>query len=143
LGLANLLMLPLVGLNQKLTVKEIGIYLGGLIPALVGGILILLKLRQLYGQRLDLNGFKGWIQSRPLIGFLFLLCALGLTGFPVSTTFLGEDLLLSHIAEGDYGRAFLLSITFVLNGIAVIRLYARLFLGHYSKSMQHSTPLTI
>ena len=143
LGLANLLMLPLVGLNQELTVKEIGIYLGGLIPALVGGILILLKLRQLYGQRLDLNGFKGWIQSRPLIGFLFLLCALGLTGFPVSTTFLGEDLLLSHIAEGDYGRAFLLSITFVLNGIAVIRLYARLFLGHYSKSMQHSTPLTL
>ena len=143
LGLANLLMLPLVGLSQELTIREIEIYLGGLIPAWTGGALILSKLRQYDGRRLDLQGFKGWIQPNPMAGFLFLLCALGLTGFPVTTTFLGEDLLLSHISEGDYGRALLLSITFVLNGIAVIRLYARLFLGHYTKTMQHSTPLTI
>ncbi|MFM7913703.1 MAG: hypothetical protein ACKO9W_16105, partial [Bacteroidota bacterium] len=82
-------------------------------------------------------------QPHPTVGFLFLVCSLGMTGFPISTTFLGEDLLLSHVAEGDYVRAVVLSFTFVLNGIAVIRLYARIFLGHFSKSIQFSTPITI
>ncbi|NCV43011.1 MAG: hypothetical protein EBW17_07635, partial [Actinobacteria bacterium] len=82
-----------------------------------------------------MDPFEYLPQPHPTLGFLFLVCALGMTGFPISTTFLGEDLLLSHVAEGDYGRAVVLSFTFVLNGIAVIRLYARIFLGHFSKSI--------
>lgn len=143
LGLANLLTLPLVGLSEALNPTEIGLFVGGLFPAWILGFWILGRVRRLSNTALDLHGFKGLVQPHPTLGFLFLVCALGMTGFPISTTFLGEDLLLSHVAEGDYVRAVVLSFTFVLNGIAVIRLYARIFLGHFSKSIQFSTPITI
>lgn len=143
LGLANLLTLPLVGFSESLNLTEIILFVGGLFPAWILGLWILGRVRQLNNKALDLNGFKGLVQAHPGLGFLFLICSLGMTGFPISTTFLGEDLLLSHVAEGDYGRAVVLSFTFVLNGIAVIRLYARIFLGYFSKSIQFSTPISI
>jgi len=73
--------------------------------------------------------YQGYVKKHPLVGFLFLLCVLGLIGFPISPTFIGEDLLFSHIHKDQYLLAFLAALAFVMEGIAAIRIYARLFLG--------------
>jgi formate hydrogenlyase subunit 3/multisubunit Na+/H+ antiporter MnhD subunit len=91
----------------------------------------------------DLNAYWGLIHTKPTLGFFFLMSGLGMSGFPITTTFLGQDLLLSHIEEGDFVMATLLALSFVLNGISIIRMYARVFLGHHQKSYLHSTPQTL
>jgi NADH:ubiquinone oxidoreductase subunit 4 (subunit M) len=51
-------------------------------------------------------------------------------GFPLSPTFIGEDLLFSHIHQDQYLLAFFAAMAFVMEGIAAIRIFARLFLGN-------------
>ena len=77
-----------------------------------------------------LFSYHGYIRRFPLIGFLFLLSVLGLMGFPLSPTFIGEDLLFSHIHQDQYLLAFFAALAFVMEGIAAIRIFARLFLGN-------------
>ena len=54
---------------------------------------------------------------------------MGISGFPITTAFLGEDLLFTHIREDQYGLAMLMAITFIVDGLAAIRIFARIFLG--------------
>jgi len=60
---------------------------------------------------------------------------LGATGFPITPTFIGEDLIFSHIREDQLVLAFFTSLSFVIDGLAIIRIYARLFMGPHSKSV--------
>jgi formate hydrogenlyase subunit 3/multisubunit Na+/H+ antiporter MnhD subunit len=75
------------------------------------------------------------VYEHPKIAFTFLLGCLGIAGFPISPTFLGEDLIFTHIHAYQYGLAFLVALSFILNGLALIRIYARVFLGPHVKSM--------
>jgi hypothetical protein len=52
-----------------------------------------------------------------------------LTGFPISSTFLGEDLFFSHINPNQFALVIFISLSFIIDGLALIRLYSRLFLG--------------
>ena len=65
----------------------------------------------------------------------FLLCALGVAGFPITPTFVGEDLIFSHIHEDQVALAVLSSVSMIVGGIAIIRLYARVFLGPHVRSV--------
>ena len=65
---------------------------------------------------------------------MFLLACLGLTGFPISPTFIGEDLIFSHIHENQWLLAACVALSFVLDGLATIRIYARVFLGPHNKT---------
>jgi formate hydrogenlyase subunit 3/multisubunit Na+/H+ antiporter MnhD subunit len=76
------------------------------------------------------------------MAFTFLLAALGLAGFPITSTFLGEDLLLSHIEDEQWLLAALVAFTFIFNGIVIIRIYARLFLGSQVKTYNQSNHVT-
>ena len=51
----------------------------------------------------------------------------------------GEDLIFSHIHHQQYFLVLFSSLSFIIGGIAVIRIYARLFLGNFIKSS--SNPL--
>jgi formate hydrogenlyase subunit 3/multisubunit Na+/H+ antiporter MnhD subunit len=64
---------------------------------------------------------------------LFFLSCLGLTGFPISPTFVGEDLLFSHIEAHQVLLVFIVSFTFIIDGLSIIRIYARIFMGTHVK----------
>jgi NADH-quinone oxidoreductase subunit L len=55
-------------------------------------------MQRLEGQ-VDLKQFHGHSYKHPKTAFVFLMCCLVMTGFPISATFLGEDLVFSHIRE--------------------------------------------
>jgi formate hydrogenlyase subunit 3/multisubunit Na+/H+ antiporter MnhD subunit len=65
---------------------------------------------------------------------MFLIAGLGLTGFPISPSFVGEDLIFSHIHENQWLLAVLVALSYIVDGLAVIRIYSRLFLGPYVKT---------
>jgi NADH:ubiquinone oxidoreductase subunit 4 (subunit M) len=65
---------------------------------------------------------------------MFLLVCLAVTGFPITPTFVGEDLIFSHIHSDQFLLAFFTSLSFIFDGLSIIRIYARVFMGPHSKS---------
>jgi NADH-quinone oxidoreductase subunit L len=123
-----------ISFNENFTFNEVHLYLIGVAVAGVIGFTALRRLRLLEGS-IDLDQFHGHSYKHPKIAMVFLLACLGATGFPISPTFIGEDLIFSHIHQDQLLLAFFVSLSFVVDGLAIIRIYARVFLGPHSKSV--------
>jgi formate hydrogenlyase subunit 3/multisubunit Na+/H+ antiporter MnhD subunit len=85
-------------------------------------------------QRITLARFQGHSFEHPKIAFIFLLACMGMAGFPITPTMIGEDLVFSAVREDQYFLAFFLSISLIVDGLALVRMYARLFLGPHVKT---------
>jgi NADH-quinone oxidoreductase subunit L len=123
-----------ISFNEAFKYDQPVLYLSGVIGAGVVGFFTLVRLRKFEGS-IGLNQFHGYSYQHPKIALLFLLCCLTVTGFPISPTFIGEDLIFTHIHEDQILLASITSLSFVLDGLAIIRLYARVFLGPHVKSI--------
>lgn len=121
-----------ISFNDALTINEILFHLAGIVPSAVLGYIILWQLKQ-KEPNVDLNKFQGHVYEYPKMAGLFLLACLGMAGFPITSAFVGEDILFSHIEYNQVFLAFFLALGFVLSGIALIRMYARIFLGPHIK----------
>jgi formate hydrogenlyase subunit 3/multisubunit Na+/H+ antiporter MnhD subunit len=84
---------------------------------------------------IDLDQFHGHSYKHPKLALVFLLSCLGLAGFPITPTFIGEDLLFTHIHEDQALLAFFVALSFIIDGLSIIRIYSRIFLGPHVKSM--------
>jgi NADH-quinone oxidoreductase subunit L len=100
--------------NEHLTWWEVTIYISGVLAAGIVGLFVLNYLSK-KKEDIVLNRFHGHSYEYPYTSILFLLACLGLTGFPISPTFLGEDLIFSHIHEGQFLLAFLVACSFVID----------------------------
>jgi NADH-quinone oxidoreductase subunit L len=123
-----------VSFNEQFTFAHVHLYLSGIAAC---GILGFLCLYRIYVAEtlVDLDQFYGYSYLYPKISFLFLLACIGVAGFPITPSFIGEDLIFSHIHEDQAVLALFVALTFIINGLSVIRIYARVFLGPYAKSM--------
>lgn len=124
--------------NDKVSVSEIVFYLAGIILAGGIGYIALLQLKKIE-MRILISQYLGHVYEHPKFAFFFLLATLGITGFPITSTFIGEDLIFSHIGSNQVILAFFVASSFVVSGIAGIRIYARLFLGPHVKTY-HELP---
>ena len=108
-------------------------YLSGVIVSWFLGLMIInyLRKREVW---ISLNQFHGHSFEHPKAAFLFLLCCLGFAGFPITPTFIGEDLIFSHIHYHQVGLALFTALSLIINGLATIRIYARVFLGPHVKN---------
>jgi NADH:ubiquinone oxidoreductase subunit 5 (subunit L)/multisubunit Na+/H+ antiporter MnhA subunit len=118
--------------NEVFGFEEVTIYLSGVLVFGLSGLLIITWLKKETNQS-GMHEYHGHVKKYPIAAFLFLLSALGLMGFPLSPTFIGEDLLFSHIHEDQFLLAFFAALAFVMEGIVAIRIFARLFMGIGSK----------
>ena len=112
-------------------------YLGGVVVSGLLGYACIQRLRSLESW-VSLDQFYGHVYEHPKIGFMFLIACLGVSGFPITPTFVGEDLIFSHIKEDQLLLAFLISMSLIINGLAAIRIYARIFLGPHVKTYHGS-----
>jgi NADH:ubiquinone oxidoreductase subunit 5 (subunit L)/multisubunit Na+/H+ antiporter MnhA subunit len=124
--------------NDKVGVSEIAFYLAGIVLAGSIGYIALLQLKKIE-MRILISQYLGHVYEHPKFAFFFLLATLGITGFPITSTFIGEDLIFSHIGSNQVVLAFFVASSFVVSGIAGIRIYARLFLGPHVKTY-HELP---
>ncbi|NBW71353.1 MAG: hypothetical protein EBR24_01030 [Flavobacteriia bacterium] len=108
-------------------------YLSGVIVSWFLGLMIInyLRKREVW---ISLNQFHGHSFEHPKAAFLFLLCCLGFAGFPITPTFIGEDLIFSHIHYHQVSLALFTALSLIINGLATIRIYARVFLGPHVKN---------
>jgi NADH:ubiquinone oxidoreductase subunit 5 (subunit L)/multisubunit Na+/H+ antiporter MnhA subunit len=122
-----------IGMNADFDYDQIYIYLSGIVVsgALGYGILKRVKFKE---PEIDLSQFHGHVYEYPAKAFLFLIACLGLTGFPITPTFIGEDLLYTHIHENQFVLAFFVSMCFVVDGLSIIRVFARVFMGPHIKT---------
>lgn len=127
--------------NEHFAWNEIVIYLSGVVFFGLSGWIIITWLKKKTGQS-GLYEYQGYVKRYPVLSFLFLLSGLGLMGFPISPTFLGEDLLFSHIDDDQFLLALFAALAFVLEGIVTMRIFARLFMGskkpRISEDVKHS-----
>lgn len=122
-----------ISFNENFKFDEVHLYLSGIAIFGIAGLFLLTNLKK-KEVHIDLDRHHGYSHKHPILSFLFLLACLGLTGFPISPTFIGEDLIFSHIHQNQTLLATFTAISFMIDGIAVIRIYARTFMGPHVKS---------
>ncbi len=123
-----------ISFNEHFTYEHSILYLSGVVVAGILGFLCLRRLKS-FENSIDLDQFHGHSFDHPKIAFIFLISCLGLAGFPITPTFIGEDLIFSHIHEDQPVLALFVALSFIINGLAIIRIYARVFLGPHVKSI--------
>jgi NADH:ubiquinone oxidoreductase subunit 4 (subunit M) len=123
-----------IAFNENFSFDEIHIYLIGVAISGVVGFIILYRMKKEEGT-VDLNQFHGYSWKHPRYALIFLLASLGASGFPITPTFIGEDLIFSHIHENQIALAASVALSLILDGLAIIRIYARVFLGPHVKSI--------
>ena len=121
-----------IGFNEHFDFTHQLWFLSGVLLAGIVGFACIQRLRRLE-KWVSLDKFYGHSYEHPKITRVFFIACLGLSGFPITPTFIGVDLIFSHIHEDQILLAFFVALTFILNGLAVIRIYARVFLGPHVK----------
>jgi NADH-quinone oxidoreductase subunit L len=121
-----------VSFNEHFSISETVMFLSGIVVAGVVGYMVIMHLKKLE-KDVHLDQFHGYSFRHPKTALVFLIACLMVAGFPISPTFIGEDLIISHIHEHQIVLAFIVALSFIMNGLALIRMYARVFLGPHSE----------
>ncbi|MBV6494022.1 MAG: NAD(P)H-quinone oxidoreductase subunit 2, chloroplastic [Turneriella sp.] len=93
-----------------------------------GYLLTRVALYLLPSEELKLS-YQGLTEKYPSLIFLMLVGILSLSGFTLTPTFLGEDLLLHYGAGKFVFETFIVAGTFILNGVTLMRMYVKLAYG--------------
>lgn len=117
-----------IGLNEEFEHAQILLFLSGIVIAGIVGFWCIWKLEKA-GEAVTLDRFHGHSFYYPRLSFIFMLAALSLSGFPITPTFIGEDLLLGKIDEHQFFLLSCTALSLIMDGLVVFRVYARLFLG--------------
>ncbi len=118
--------------DENFNSRYILIYLSGIAVCALIGYWALRRIRLTEGTS-DLNRFYGHSYEYPGLSFVFLIACLGFAGLPFTPTFIGMDLLFNHIQKDDYLLIVTTSLSFLFMELAVLRIYARIFLGQHKK----------
>lgn len=121
-----------IAFNEQFDYNQVYLYLSGIIVSGFLGFTCLRFLRK-SGEKVTLDQFHGHAYEHPRLAFVFLIACLGLAGFPITPTFIGEDFIIGHIHENQLSLTLLTALSLILDGLTVFRIYSRLFLGPHEK----------
>jgi NADH-quinone oxidoreductase subunit L len=124
-------------LNEDFALSHIALFLGGSMISALVGFVCLKKIKNL-DQNIDLNQFHGYLPEKPMIAFVFLLSCFGFVGLPFTPSFIGIDLLFSHIHKHEEMIIVFTSMSFLVMEVAILRIYSRVFLGPNKKASKAS-----
>jgi len=119
-------------LNENLGHNHMALFLSGSIASSIVGYFCLRKIKKI-DNNIHLNQFHGYNYEHPKTGFVFLVACLAFIGLPFTPTFIGIDLLFSHIHKHEELLIISTSLSFLLIEIAILRIYSRIFLGPHKK----------
>lgn len=119
--------------NAHFSYWDMVLFLSGVMLSAIVGYFVLSWLGK-KENNMDLNRFQGHSYEYKKAAFIFLLACLGMAGFPITPTFVGEDLIFSHIEVHQVALLVFVALSFIINGLALIRLFARIFMGPHIKT---------
>lgn len=130
--LSQLFISMAIAFNEEFDFAQVYLYLSGILISAVLGYFCLSWLRK-QGENILLNKFHGHSYEHPRLVIAFMLAILGMAGFPITPTFIGEDILLGHVHENQYLLTFLIALCLIMDGLVAFRIYSRIFLGPHEK----------
>lgn len=119
--------------NAHFSYWDMVLFLSGVMVSAIVGYFVLHWLGK-KESNMDLNRFQGHSYEYKKAAFIFLLACLGMAGFPITPTFVGEDLIFSHIEVNQVPLLVFVALSFIINGLGLIRLFARIFMGPHIKT---------
>jgi NADH:ubiquinone oxidoreductase subunit 2 (subunit N) len=118
--------------NSGSTKTDFIVYAAGILPAMIIGAFCLYSIRSIDGN-IDLNRYHGYSHERPVTTLVFLLSGLGLIGFPITSAFIGLDVLLTGIEHHRIVFLVFAAMVIAFAELTALRIYARVFLGQHKK----------
>jgi NADH-quinone oxidoreductase subunit L len=122
-----------VSFNEHFAIVQFVLYLSGVTVAMVVGFACIFYLESKEGA-INVDHYQGHAFEHPTLYLVFFLACMGITGFPITPTFIGEDLILSHIHEHQIPLVTIAALSLVIDGLAVIRIFAKVFNGPHIKN---------
>lgn len=111
---------------------ELVYYISGVVVAFLLGYYCLQRIRAIDND-ISLNRFHGYVYEQETTGFLFLLSAMGMLGFPITAAFVGIDVLFTYVHSEQTTLIILLALCFIFIELAAFRILLRIFLGPHKK----------
>lgn len=105
----------------------------GIVTAFVVGHVCLWYLRA-KGESSTLQDYQGAMSIFPKLGHLFFVVSLLFMAFPISPSFVSQDILLSLIPIGNAFEIVLFCSSYLFVGVSVVRLYVKVFFGSHRLS---------
>lgn len=128
-AVSSLLAGVAVWLMNPAALDDVAMFMSGIIPAWLLGLWTLKTLLKNDPFADEPFLYRARAETHPRLSLLLFLSFLGLVGFPITPAFLGEDLLLSHASQQHPWFAAPITIAFVVNGIALARMFLRICMG--------------
>lgn len=122
-----------ISFNEHFDASDTLLYLSGIGITGIVGLACLARLRRIE-HNVDLDRHQGHLYEHGRLGLVFFLACLGVVGFPITPTFIGEDLVFSHIHSDQVFLATFAAMGLIFDGLAVIRIYAKVFMGNHIKT---------
>src|SRR5690606_10498372 len=122
-----------IALNGNVPSHQMLMYLSGPVLASVAGLLTLNRIHAI-DRNIHLDRLHGYVYEKPVHAFVFLLACLASLGFPFTATFLGIDLLFTHLRSDQYLLVALTALSFIFIELSLLRIYARVFLGPHKRN---------
>lgn len=115
------------------TVQTTLLYLTGIASSYLVGVFCLRFLGRATGPYTLLE-FHGYMYAHPKLGNVFFIACLAMMAFPITPSFIGEEILLSSIHTDQIAEMTIFAFGYVFSGICVMRLYAKVFFGPHKKT---------
>jgi NADH-quinone oxidoreductase subunit L len=111
---------------------EIVFYFSGIFLAFLLGLYCLQKIKAIDND-ITLNRYHGYVYEQETTGFLFLVSAMGMLGFPLTAAFIGIDVFFTHVNSNQYILIALMALCFLFIELSAFRILLRIFMGPHKK----------
>jgi NADH:ubiquinone oxidoreductase subunit 5 (subunit L)/multisubunit Na+/H+ antiporter MnhA subunit len=111
---------------------EIIYYISGVLLAFLLGYYCLKKI-QAIDHDISLDKYHGYVYEQESTGFLFLLSAMGMLGFPLTAAFIGIDVLFTYVHSNQLALIILMAFCFIFIELSAFRILLRIFFGPHKK----------
>jgi NADH-quinone oxidoreductase subunit L len=111
---------------------EIVFYASGVLLAFLLGYYCLQKIKRIDND-ISLNQFHGYVYEQNTTGFLFLVSAMGMLGFPLTAAFIGIDVLFTYVQSDQIVLIILMALCFIFIELSAFRILLRIFFGPHKK----------
>jgi NADH:ubiquinone oxidoreductase subunit 5 (subunit L)/multisubunit Na+/H+ antiporter MnhA subunit len=118
--------------TPHINLVEIIFYASGVLLAFVLGYYCLQKIKAIDND-ISLNQFHGYVYEQNTIGFLFLVAAMGMLGFPLTAAFIGIDVLFTYVHSDQVALIILMALSFIFVELSAFRILLRIFFGPHKK----------
>jgi hypothetical protein len=115
----------------------IAMYGAGVLAAFLAGRAILRDL-EAKGESTMLQDYQGSMYAHEVLGHVFFIVCLLFIVFPISPSFLAQEVLLSSIPKEHAFQIALFCISYLLAGVGTMRIFVKVFFGPNKKG-HHET----